>query len=121
MTSVHEDDKILRERFTGYYLRWKFYMRFLIGIDDTDSPQTGGTGGLAFQLGRLLQERTGARLLEVTHHQLWRTPLIPCTRATPVPAWFWTAKPACAECWNWNAAPSCCTSLQQGKRGHGTG
>lgn len=54
-------------------------MRFLIGIDDTDSPQTGGTGGLAFQLGRLLQERTGARLLEVTHHQLWRTPLIPCT------------------------------------------
>lgn len=54
-------------------------MRFLIGIDDTDNPQTGGTGGLAYDLGRLLEERTGARLLEVTHHQLWLTPLIPHT------------------------------------------
>lgn len=54
-------------------------MRFVIGIDDTDSPHTGGTGGLAFELGRLLQERTGAQLLELTHHQLWLTPLIPHT------------------------------------------
>lgn len=54
-------------------------MRFLIGIDDTDNPQTGGTGGLAYDLGRLLEERTGVRLLEVTHHQLWLSPLIPHT------------------------------------------
>jgi hypothetical protein len=51
-------------------------MRFLIGMDDTDNANSGGTGGLAFTLGQLLQQRTGARLLEVTHHQLWRSPLI---------------------------------------------
>ncbi len=52
--------------------------RFLIGIDDTDTPQTGGTGRLA----RMLAEEL-ARWVEikgVTRHQLAVLPGIPYTR-----------------------------------------
>jgi hypothetical protein len=54
-------------------------MRFLIGLDDTDRANSGGTGGLAFKLGKTLEEHTGAQLLEVTRHQLFHSPLITCT------------------------------------------
>ena len=54
-------------------------MRFLISIDDTDRVNSGGTGRLAYELGRTLEEHTGAKLLEVTRHQLFRSPLIACT------------------------------------------
>lgn len=54
-------------------------MRFLIGIDDTDNLESRGTGHLARELGKTLEEHHAARLEEITRHQLLVSPLIPCT------------------------------------------
>jgi hypothetical protein len=49
-------------------------MFFLIGIDDTDSPTTEGTGRHACRLGELITERRQGRLVSITRHQLLRHP-----------------------------------------------
>jgi len=54
-------------------------MRFLIGIDDTDSSNSRGTGNLARELGDVLQHLPGVRLLEITRHQLLINPLVSYT------------------------------------------
>ncbi len=54
-------------------------MILLIGIDDTDNLESRGTGWLARELGRLLNEKGIARLLMVTRHQLLVNPAIPYT------------------------------------------
>lgn len=54
-------------------------MRFLIGIDDTDNLESRGTGHLARELGKTLQEQQAVRLEEITRHQLLVSPLIPYT------------------------------------------
>ncbi len=53
---------------------------FLIGIDDTDEPDSPGTGRLARDLGAALEAR-GDNVLGVTRHQLLLHPLIPYTSA----------------------------------------
>ena len=54
-------------------------MRYLIGIDDTDNPDSRGTGFRARQLGARLGEAGLAELLGVTRHQLFVHPAIPYT------------------------------------------
>jgi hypothetical protein len=54
-------------------------MRFLIGLDDTDSTQTSSTGLLAQRLGLRLQELGIGKMESITRHQLLRSPLVPCT------------------------------------------
>jgi len=56
-------------------------MFFLIGIDDTDSATSEGTGTHACRLGRLIEERRFGRLISVTRHQLLRHPDIYYTSA----------------------------------------
>ena len=51
-------------------------MRFLIGLDDTDSAQTAGTGQLAKRLGLSLESSGLGRLESVTRHQLYTSPQI---------------------------------------------
>jgi hypothetical protein len=52
--------------------------RFLIAVDDTDTPQAGGTGRLCRQLAEEL--RSSADIWGVTRHQLAVLPEIPYTR-----------------------------------------
>lgn len=54
-------------------------MTILIGIDDTDTPETIGTGKLARLLAQSLCSRLGARSRGVTRHQLLVHPDIPYT------------------------------------------
>ena len=49
-------------------------MFFLIGIDDTDSASSEGTGRHACRLGELIEERRHGRLVSITRHQLLRHP-----------------------------------------------
>jgi len=58
---------------------------FLIGIDDTDSTSSEGTGRHACRLGNLIQERRYGRLVSITRHQLLRHPDI-----------YYTSHNACA-------------------------
>ncbi len=51
-------------------------MRFLIGLDDTDSPRGSSTGELALRLGLSLQSAGLGRLDSVTRHQLFTSPLV---------------------------------------------
>lgn len=54
-------------------------MRYLIGIDDTDNPDSRGTGFRARQLGARLGEAGLAELRGITRHQLFVHPDIPYT------------------------------------------
>lgn len=54
-------------------------MRYFIGIDDTDNLESRGTGHLAREMGKTLEEHHTARLEEITRHQLLVSPLIPFT------------------------------------------
>ena len=54
-------------------------MRILIGLDDTDNPDSGGTGHLARQLGKLLQSTGMANVEGITRHQLLVSPEIQYT------------------------------------------
>lgn len=58
-------------------------MYYLLGIDDTDSPNTGDTGQntakLALSLGQKLESLDLARLLNISCHQLFQHPSIPHT------------------------------------------
>lgn len=54
-------------------------MRCLIGIDDTDNPDSRGTGYRARRLGALLTEAGVGRLRRVSRHQLLVHPDIPYT------------------------------------------
>lgn len=54
-------------------------MRYLVGIDDTDNPDSRGTGFRARQLGQWLAEAGLARLCGITRHQLYVHPDIPYT------------------------------------------
>jgi hypothetical protein len=54
-------------------------MRFLIGIDDTDSPENSSTGELSIRLGKRLEEQGLGKFEAVTRHQLLRSPQVPCT------------------------------------------
>jgi hypothetical protein len=54
-------------------------MRFLIGVDDTDNPQTSSTGLLAQRLGLFLQESGLGQLQAVTRHQLFLSAQVPHT------------------------------------------
>lgn len=54
-------------------------MRFLIGLDDTDSPKNSSTGLLARQLGFKLQEAGLGTLEAITRHQLFSSQQVPCT------------------------------------------
>jgi hypothetical protein len=54
-------------------------MRFLLCIDDTDTPETIGTGRLARMLAERLFEKPGAKRLGITRHQLLVHPAIPYT------------------------------------------
>jgi hypothetical protein len=54
-------------------------MRYLIGIDDTDNPDTRGTGFRARQLGERLAEARLATTRGITRHQLLVHPDIPYT------------------------------------------
>ena len=54
-------------------------MFFLIGIDDTDSATSEGTGRHACRLGELIQERQHGRLIAITRHRLLNHPDIYCT------------------------------------------
>jgi hypothetical protein len=51
-------------------------MRFLIGLDDTDSPRGSSTGELALRLGESLQSAGLGRLDSVTRHQLFTSPQV---------------------------------------------
>ncbi len=51
-------------------------MRFLIGLDDTDSLKGSSTGELALRLGLTLQSVGLGRLDSVTRHQLFTSPLV---------------------------------------------
>jgi len=52
---------------------------YLIGIDDTDNPDSRGTGFRARQLGMRLAEAGLGQLLGITRHQLFVHPDIPYT------------------------------------------
>ena len=52
----------------------------LLGLDDTDTLDQGGTGRLARELARLLAHETGGVLLGVSRHRLLQDPRVPCTR-----------------------------------------
>jgi hypothetical protein len=54
-------------------------VHYLIGIDDTDNPDTRGTGFRARQLGMRLAEAGLGELLGITRHQLFVHPDIPYT------------------------------------------
>jgi hypothetical protein len=54
-------------------------MRYLIGIDDTDNPDSRGTGFRARQLGQRLAEAALAATRGITRHQLLVHPDIPYT------------------------------------------
>jgi len=54
-------------------------MRFLIGLDDTDSYKSSSTGTLALKIGLMLQELGLGKLEAVTRHQLFSSPLVACT------------------------------------------
>ena len=54
-------------------------MRYLIGIDDTDNPDSRGTGFRARQLGGRLGEAGLAQTRGITRHQLYVHPDIPYT------------------------------------------
>jgi len=54
-------------------------VRYLIGIDDTDNPDSRGTGFRARQLGMRLVEAGLGELLGITRHQLFVHPDIPYT------------------------------------------
>jgi len=54
-------------------------MKILIGIDDTDNLESRGTGFLARELGRLLQENGLGNLMGITRHQLLFDRRIPYT------------------------------------------
>ncbi len=54
-------------------------MRFLLSIDDTDTPETIGTGRLARMLAGDLFDKLGAKSLGITRHQLLKHPAIPYT------------------------------------------
>ncbi len=54
-------------------------MRFLIGLDDTDSPKGSSTGELALRLGLALQSADLGRLDSVTCHQLFISPQVAST------------------------------------------
>jgi hypothetical protein len=54
-------------------------LHYLIGIDDTDNPDSRGTGFRARQLGMRLAEAGLGQLLGITRHQLFVHPDIPYT------------------------------------------
>lgn len=54
-------------------------MRILIGVDDTDNPESRGTGFRAREMGRLLTELGLGKLKGVTRHQLLFDLRIPYT------------------------------------------
>lgn len=49
-----------------------------LGLDDTDTPQTGGTGRLARRIANALSSQF--TVLGVTRHQLLQDPRVPCTK-----------------------------------------
>lgn len=52
----------------------------LVGVDDTDTFEQGGTGRLARELARILTHALGGALRGVSRHQLLQDPRVPCTR-----------------------------------------
>lgn len=56
-------------------------MRILVGIDDTDTKETRGTGFNARQIGKLVEERNVGIVEGITRHQLFFDPRIPYTSA----------------------------------------
>jgi len=62
-------------------MRWKKVCQLtmvFIGLDDTDTLESRGTGYLARQIAAALA--SDYPLLGVTRHQLLRDPRVPCTR-----------------------------------------
>ena len=76
-------------------------MRILIGIDDTDTKETRGTGFNARQIGKLIEEQQLGTIEGITRHQLFFDPRIPYTSAN---------SSACleVECENIQVIKNCC-------------
>jgi len=53
---------------------------FLLGIDDTDTPDASDTAALALSLGENLESRSVAKLVNISCHQLIQNPSVPATR-----------------------------------------
>ena len=67
---------------------------FYIGIDDTDTLETRGTGRLARMLAAHLEPLLaplGAQFVGVTRHQLLRDPRVPCTKNNSSATLHWQA------------------------------
>lgn len=56
-------------------------MRILVGIDDTDTKETRGTGFNSRQIAKLIQEMNIGAVEGITRHQLFFDPRIPYTSA----------------------------------------
>ncbi len=56
-------------------------MRFFVGIDDTDTKDTRGTGFNARQIGKLIEEKKIGVVEGIVRHQLFFDPRIPYTSA----------------------------------------
>jgi hypothetical protein len=52
---------------------------YLLGIDDTNAPNSADTSALAYTLGRKLESLSLARLVNISCHQLFQHPSIPHT------------------------------------------
>lgn len=72
-------------------------MRILVCIDDTDNLESRGTGALASDLARHLEETGWGRASYVTRHQLLVHPDIPYTSHNSAMAFFAEIDPACME------------------------
>ncbi len=56
-------------------------MRFLVGIDDTDTKETRGTGFNAREIGKLIEKENIGTVEGIIRHQLFFDPRIPFTSA----------------------------------------
>ncbi len=56
-------------------------MRFLVGIDDTDTKETRGTGFNAREIGKLIEKENIGTVEGIIRHQLFFDPRIPYTSA----------------------------------------
>ena len=56
-------------------------MRFLVGIDDTDTKETRGTGFNAREIGKLIESENVGTIEGIIRHQLFFDPRIPYTSA----------------------------------------
>jgi hypothetical protein len=53
--------------------------RYVLGIDDTDMPDTRGTGQIAREFAELIEAEGFGVSLGVSRHQLWDSPKVPMT------------------------------------------